>query len=1031
MDFILNGTAGFVLVDLALVSALIASVAYFASLRAAPQHVPGWQRMGAVAFVVHAVSVAGVVVMLLGLIYTHQYQYHYVWSHSSNELPVHFMLACLWEGQEGSFLIWMFWQAALGLVVLRTAGTWAPGVLAVVASVQAILASMVLGIFVNETTAKILLLLAVLVLLAYLYRRMRHQLRDGASGALLTSLALSAVAVATAIAMLRGLTGVGFAGLTEPAFLLQALVWLLAAGLFIQYAYRQQPGLSVTLAGVTLLLAAFTLYLVPLEGFKIGSSPFVLLRDVFAEEAVYKTSPDFVPSNGNGLNPLLQNYWMVIHPPTLFLGFALTLIPFAFVVAALVQRDYTGYIKPAAPWQLLSVMVLGVGIMMGGYWAYETLNFGGYWNWDPVENASLVPWLTGVAGLHTAVAYRHGRRYLHLGMGLIMATFLLVLYSTFLVRSGVLGEASVHSFTDLGLSGQLLLLLMAYVVGVAVLWAVRQRELPVVTATSTFWSRETFLLLAALTLIFAATQISLVTSLPVFNKIFGTKLAPPGRLQLFYYKWEVWFGILLALLSAIGQFVFWTRIEKTALQRTLFRSFLTAALATLVVMVLLFINNWQFAYSQTFKEGIEKLQQSGNTVQLVLGTAGYAVLMLADEMLLFCGLFTVLANLDIIVRLTSQNKANLKRTGGALAHIGFGLMLLGILFSSGYESTVSVNLRPQDLGPAFPEEARMDNVLLLRGQPTYVKGYRVTYYGKREAQLPLGPLQVIHQDAANTKVAFTDATGERFGTEFPAEFFKLMQGYVKPVNNASEKPELDLDKLKGFIESNLSIVKPKLLNNRSLYTLAFEPLTDSTRQFRLYPEAEVNERMGLVAHPARKVYWDRDLYVHVTSTPAPEADTARRKSRSYEIRLAVGDTARIEDVIIRLEKVVQVKDVPAFEKFDAVARAKLQVQAGGRMWETAPTFIVDRTEARHLDSRLDDLGMAFSFAGVDPQRGQVVLMVQKEILPPDYLTFKAISKPYINLLWLGTFVLTAGFTLAVARRVRENRNREAEAPPNT
>jgi cytochrome c-type biogenesis protein CcmF len=137
-------------------------------------------------------------------------------------------------------------------------------------------------------------------------------------------------------------------------------------------------------------------------GLKAGSNPFMLLRN----SGVLDNAPVFYDMNGamrqdylslikdgNDLNPLLQNYWMVIHPPVLFLGFASTVIPFAFAIGGLWTKRFTEWTKAALPWALFSAAVLGLGIMMGAAWAYESLNFGGYWAWDPVENASLVPWL--------------------------------------------------------------------------------------------------------------------------------------------------------------------------------------------------------------------------------------------------------------------------------------------------------------------------------------------------------------------------------------------------------------------------------------------------------------------------------------------------------------------------------------------------------------------------------------------------------------------------------------------------------------
>ena len=184
---------------------------------------------------------------------------------------------------------------------------------------------------------------------------------------------------------------------------------------------------------------------------KIGSSPFILLKDAISAP-IFQIDPNYIPEDGTGLNPLLQNYWMVIHPPTLFLGFAVSIIPFAFAISSLRLNDYKSWILPAKKWLVLSIIILGIGIMMGAYWAYETLNFGGYWNWDPVENAVYVPWLFLVASLHSIILTQKNRQYYKMSLILSIVSFILILYSTFLTRSGILGDSSVHSFTDLGLS---------------------------------------------------------------------------------------------------------------------------------------------------------------------------------------------------------------------------------------------------------------------------------------------------------------------------------------------------------------------------------------------------------------------------------------------------------------------------------------------------------------------------------------------------------------------------------------------------
>jgi cytochrome c-type biogenesis protein CcmF len=206
----------------------------------------------------------------------------------------------------------------------------------------------------------------------------------------------------------------------------------------------------------------------------MGSNPFILLRDSgvldnapalhMNMDVTQALKPDYMQSikDGNDLNPLLQNYWMVIHPPVLFMGFASTIVPFAFVIAGLWKKKFGEWTKPALPWALFSAAIFGVGIMMGAMWAYESLTFGGYWAWDPVENASLVPWLILISGIHTVLIYKHSGHSLRAAHLFFILSFGFVLYSTFLTRSGILGETSVHAFTDLGMNTQLYFFLFVF-----------------------------------------------------------------------------------------------------------------------------------------------------------------------------------------------------------------------------------------------------------------------------------------------------------------------------------------------------------------------------------------------------------------------------------------------------------------------------------------------------------------------------------------------------------------------------------------
>jgi cytochrome c-type biogenesis protein CcmF len=1008
------GTIGFLLCDWALVSALLATAIFVQSIytSANPEQKQPAIRIANLLFISHILSVIAMIAVLIGLLFSKNYSYHYVWSHASNELPAQYVLACLWEGQEGSFLIWMFWHALLGLVAFKTTPTgWREPVLAVVASVQAILSSMVLGISLSETVVLIILVLILLIGISYLFIQLRKP--DNTIN-VWNATFISVVILALLGHLINRTTGFRAVLFQNPVYIIEVIFICSAIITAIAGIYYRRFSLGEMIVSGVLLGIAIVLVYVPTGSWQLGSSPFLLLRQAMPDAPVFSQDPNFVPLNGNGLNPLLQNYWMVIHPPTLFLGFAASLFPFAFAVAGLGMRNYEGWIKFALPWALFTALVLGVGIIMGGYWAYETLNFGGYWNWDPVENASLVPWLTGVAALHTMISYRYGKTRLRTAFLLTIVTFLLILYSTFLTRSGILGDTSVHSFTDLGLSGQLLLLLLGYVLVVSFLLAYRWPELPVSVSNVNRLGRDTFLALAAIVLVLAAIEIIFVTSIPVINKLLGLQLAPPPQIQYFYFRWNIWFGIAMAALSAIGQYFFWTKNEPQALSKAIFLPFFFAAIITLAIITLIAYAGWEFIFDTTLNAQMNTAYEKG-----FWGVAGYLGALLiktTDEILIFCALFTVFANVDIIRRTSKALRTNILNIGGALAHIGFGLMLIGMLFSSGYESLISVNMKPQELGNAFPEESKNENVLLLRNRPTYVKEYEVIYRGTRQAQKPLTNITILQRDNHQIRFAFNDSTGERYVLDLPTEMFQQLN--FQPVNApATKNPDIDLLRVQKFIENNIRALRPQPINNRTLYQLDFISLADSTKQFTLYPEAELNERMGLLAHPARKIDLHQDLYLYVTSVPNNKKEGPRFKK--YEEKRPLGDTIYTQRSRIVLERIAQVTDLPEYKNYVMVVRLWLKILLpDGRYFSAAPLFMInDKNEPENVGVYIDAIGMRFDFVGADPKAGKLLVEIQEEIESDDYITIRAVTKPWINLLWGGTIILAIGFIIALIRRV--------------
>jgi cytochrome c-type biogenesis protein CcmF len=277
----------------------------------------------------------------------------------------------------------------------------------------------------------------------------------------------------------------------EGGFLLWS-IWHAVLGCILIFKSRewQAPVMSVICsAQFFLMLMILGIYFF---GAKIGSSPFALTRNeldlsnapMFTELAtgLLKNSYLSFLKDGVGLNVLLRNYWMVIHPPVLFLGFASTIVPFSFAYAGIQTKKIGEWVKPVFPWALFSLGILGVGIMMGGKWAYESLNFGGYWAWDPVENASLVPWLILVGGVHTMLIYKATERSLRTTYLFTFLCFSFILYSTFLTRTGVLGDTSVHAFTEAGRAMNILIgsFMGFYVLGSLVLYFVSLKKIPII-----------------------------------------------------------------------------------------------------------------------------------------------------------------------------------------------------------------------------------------------------------------------------------------------------------------------------------------------------------------------------------------------------------------------------------------------------------------------------------------------------------------------------------------------------------------------
>jgi cytochrome c-type biogenesis protein CcmF len=354
------------------------------------------------------------------------------------------------------------------------------------------------------------------------------------------------------------------------------LFWAVVLSLFASLAQlltpRRYADLMPYVAGVTSAVVAFFVSVM-----LFGSSPFERLP--------------YTPADGRGLNPQLQNVGMVIHPPMLYLGYISITIPFAFAVAALLSRRLdTGWIHAIRKWTLVSWLFLSIGITLGMWWAYVELGWGGYWAWDPVENASFLPWLTMTAFLHSVMIQEKRGMLKRWNLGLILGTFLLSIFGTFITRSGVI--ASVHSFTQSNVGYFFLgFLVVAAVLSFTLLYT-RWPLLEAEVRLESMLSREAAFLFNNLLLVGIAFSVLWGTLFPILSEaVRGSKITvgPP-----FFNRVNVPLGLLLLALTGIGPLIAWRKASAANLRRQ-FVTPVAAGAATFIVLAAAGVRDWYAA----------------------------------------------------------------------------------------------------------------------------------------------------------------------------------------------------------------------------------------------------------------------------------------------------------------------------------------------------------------------------------------------------------------------------------------------------
>jgi cytochrome c-type biogenesis protein CcmF len=558
---------GQILILLALTFNIVSGIAYWMAARGRES----FESLAKRAYLSLTLTTTLAVAYLFYLLFTHNFAIRYVHDYSSRSLEFFYVMSAFWGGQEGTYLLWLFFSVLLGFYIIKYGGPYRNYAMAVFSSVN-------------------LFLLAIMVKL----------------------------------------------------------------------------------------------------------SPFALLG--------------YPVTDGAGLNPLLQDPWMVIHPPVMFVGYAMVGVPFAIVMGALLKGDYSSWLQRAFPWVAAAALFLAAGNILGGYWAYITLGWGGFWAWDPVENSSFIPWMASLALVHGFLIQRNSGALQRTNMLLTAFLFIFVIYGTFLTRSGVLADFSVHSFVDLGTNVYLIVSLVFFLVMSLALILWRAASIPTRPLNYNLWSNEFMLFSAAVIIFLMAVVVLFWTSLPVITTYLTDD--PRAANASTYNSMALPLALLMALLL--------TMVPRAGGQYQLqnWRVKLAAVAGGSCVLGLgLFWwglgTGLDFAITfAVFATGLGMfLTKPGMVSKLAPALAAGVVTIVAGVLLGVSSylylLFFAAAAMAIVsqtVVIATMLPGGWRLIGGRLSHFGFGLMLIGILASSAFSTSEKLLLPLDGSDTAFGME---------------------------------------------------------------------------------------------------------------------------------------------------------------------------------------------------------------------------------------------------------------------------------------------------------------------------------------
>lgn len=544
----------------------------------------------------------------------------------------------------------------------------------------------------------------------------------------------------------------------------------------------------------------------------------------------------FVPEEGLGLAPSLQNYWVIIHPPTIFLGFGSLTALFALAFAALAEKDYETWIPIVRPWGIVSLTFVGVGLCMGGFWAYETLGWGGFWMWDPVENVSFVPWCFTAALIHGVIVQATKKKWQLTNLLLGALPFLVFLYGTFLTRSGFLSDASVHSFAEMDRSAlKLLITLMAgTTLGFAGLWGFRAfqgRRAVKPQETGTGVRREAFYMMGMTALMVMGIATMIGMSVPLVQAMRGDK--PRVVEEALYHQVLPWIFVPLMVLMGIAPFVAWNGMKGRDLLGRVYTIFCITIGLTGLVLFLTVVT--------PFGKNLELAPQ-------VLMLGKFQVKGLAWLMVLvgIC-LFVLVANVWRIADIFKRSKLG---TAPFLSHIGVAILMAGLIISRGFE--------------------RKGQSIVMENHPGRLMAYEVRYAGMTSNETDRNnklKLDIYDPHKPSTKPLFTAtpglykikmADGQENVMVWPhVERGWLMDTYVslgQPQSNASQDVSVKVGETTQFGGLTFKYEKMTRSGEPGLKGTQFGALVTVSgggRTEKINPHMEIGENGETIMHPAK------------------------------------------------------------------------------------------------------------------------------------------------------------------------------------